>query len=29
MFRFLNSVVRRLRRKRLLGYPPAIVLAGC
>jgi len=28
MFRFLSSVVRRVRRKRFLGLPP-IALAGC
>jgi hypothetical protein len=29
MIRFVTGLVRRIRRKRLSGFPPAIVLAGC
>jgi len=29
MYRFISSVVRRVRRKRFAGWLPPIVLAGC
>jgi hypothetical protein len=29
MYRFISNIVRRVRKNRWLGFPPAIAIAGC